>query len=94
MRQLARLKATVNGWRGFQERTSTTHELIDLAIESNDRDMLNDLAPDGEALLLEAEEREFELVLSGEFDARSAILAIHAGAGGTDSQDWAEMLLR
>jgi peptide chain release factor 2 len=94
MRQLARLKATVNGWRGFQERTSTTHELIDLAIESNDRDMLNDLAPDGEALLLEAEEREFELVLSGEFDARSAILAIHAGAGGTDSQDWAEMLFR
>lgn len=94
MRQLARLKDTVEGWRGFEERVTTTHELIDLAIESEDQAMLNELAPDGEALLAEAEEREFELVLSGEFDARSAILAIHAGAGGTDSQDWAEMLFR
>lgn len=94
MRQLARLKSTVEGWQGFQERVITTHELIDLAIESHDDAMLGDLGPDGEALLAEAEEREFELVLSGEFDARSAILAIHAGAGGTDSQDWAEMLFR
>jgi peptide chain release factor 2 len=94
MRELSRLKGTVEGWRDFEERVTTTHDLIDLAIESNDRAMLAELAPDGEALLLEAEEREFELVLSGEFDARSAILAIHAGAGGTDSQDWAEMLFR
>ena len=94
MRQLARLKGTIDGWRGFEERVSTTHELIDLAIESKDEGMLGTLASDGQALLVEAEEREFELVLSGEFDARSAILAIHAGAGGTDSQDWAEMLFR
>ncbi len=94
MRQLARLKDTVEGWRGFEERVTTTHEFIDLAIESDDQAMLKELASEGEALLAEAEEREFELVLSGEFDARSAILAIHAGAGGTDSQDWAEMLFR
>jgi peptide chain release factor 2 len=94
MRQLARLRGTVERWQGMSERASTTHEFLGLAIESSDRDMLDALAPDGEALLLEAEEREFELVLSGEFDARSAILAIHAGAGGTDSQDWAEMLFR
>lgn len=94
MRQLARLKDTVEGWRGFEERVTTTHEFIGLAIESEDQAMLKELASEGEALLAEAEEREFELVLSGEFDARSAILAIHAGAGGTDSQDWAEMLFR
>jgi len=94
MRHLARLKQTVEGWCGFEERTRTATELIDLGLESGDENMLAELKADGEALLLEAEEREFDLVLSGEYDDRSALLAIHAGAGGTDSQDWAEMLLR
>ena len=94
MRELARLRGTVDRWLGLNERALTTHEFLGLAIESGDQGMLDALVPDAGALLLEAEEREFELVLSGEFDARSAILAIHAGAGGTDSQDWAEMLFR
>jgi len=94
MRELARLKQTVEGWRGFDERARTTLEFLDLAIESDDHAMSNHLAPEANDLLTEAEDREFQLVLSGEHDARSAILAIHAGAGGTDSQDWAEMLLR
>ena len=94
MRKLARLKQTVDGWRGFDERIRTTLELLELALESSDRAMLAELKTDGQALLAEAEEREFELVFSGEYDDRSAILAIHAGAGGTDSQDWAEILLR
>ncbi len=94
MRHLAQLKGTIEGWSGFEERLRTTHEFIDLAIESSDSTMLADLALEGEALLAEAEEREFELVLSGEFDTRNAILAIHAGAGGTDSQDWAQILFR
>jgi peptide chain release factor 2 len=94
MRHLARLKQTVEGWCGFEERTRTATELIDLGLESGDANMLAELKADGEALLREAEEREFDLVLSGEYDDRSALLAIHAGAGGTDSQDWAEILLR
>jgi peptide chain release factor 2 len=94
MREIARLKEAVSGWRGFDERARTTLELLELAIESADRAMFDDLAPEANALIAEAEEREFQLVLSGEHDARSAILAIHAGAGGTDSQDWAEILLR
>ena len=40
------------------------------------------------------DELEFQMAFSGEYDARNAILAIHAGAGGTESQDWAEMLMR
>ncbi len=94
MRTLARLKETVEGWRDLHERTRTTHELMELALESADSGMLHELASDAEKLFAEAEEREFELVLSGEYDERNAILAVHAGAGGTDSQDWAEMLLR
>jgi peptide chain release factor 2 len=94
MRQLARLKQAVDGWRGLEERTRTTAELISLGLESGDQEMLAELKTDGDALVEEAEVREFDLVLSGDYDDRSALLAIHAGAGGTDSQDWVEMLLR
>ena len=94
MRQIARLKETVETWRGLDERARTTLELIELAVESADSAMLEELGHEAEALLAEAADHEFTLVLSGEFDERSALLAIHAGAGGTDSQDWAEMLLR
>jgi peptide chain release factor 2 len=94
MRELARTKETVEGWTGLSERVTSTIELIDLAMESADQPLLDELAAEAEALCVEAEEREFQLVFSGEYDDRSAILAIHAGAGGTDSQDWTEMLLR
>jgi peptide chain release factor 2 len=94
MRTIARLRETVRVWRGLDERTRTTHDLIELALESSDGAMLDQLANDAGALFAEVEEHEFVLVLSGEHDQRSAILAVHAGAGGTDSQDWAEMLLR
>jgi peptide chain release factor 2 len=94
MRDLARLNATVDGWRGLDERLRANVELIELATESGDAEMLAELATEGEELSVEAGQREFELLLSGEYDERNAILTVHAGAGGTDSQDWAEMLLR
>lgn len=94
MQQIARLRLAVDGWRGFYERVQTTLELIELAIEDADEAMLAELATDAEALLAEAEDREFELVFSGEYDDRNAILSIHAREGGTDAQDWTEILLR
>ena len=94
MRDLARLRETISGWQDFERRVRSTVELFDLAIESGDASMRGDLDAEASALFAEAEEREFELVFSGEHDHRSALLAVHAGAGGTDSQDWAEMLVR
>jgi len=94
MRKLARLNETVEQWRSLDANVRATIELMALAIESGDASLLDELAGDAQDLFAEAEEREFDLVLSGEFDDRSAILAIHAGAGGTDSQDWAQMLMR
>ncbi len=94
MRRLARLKESVTAWLALRERIHTTVGLLDMAAEEGDQPMLADLSQEAEALFDEAEEREVELVLSGQYDGRNAILAIHAGAGGTESQDWAEMLLR
>ena len=94
MRRLARLRAAIDGWRSFEARIRSTLDLLELAIDSKEASMAEEINAEAEALFQEAEEREFQLVLSGEYDERGAILAIHAGAGGTDSQDWAEMLLR
>ena len=94
MKHLAELNATVETWRGLERRTSDLRELIDLAEAEKDTTLTGDLEREASALATRLDRLELELTFSGPYDARSAILAIHAGAGGTESQDWAEMLLR
>ena len=94
MKRLAELNATVETWRGLERRTSDLRELIDLAEAEKDTTLTGDLEREASALATRLDRLELELTFSGPYDARSAILAIHAGAGGTESQDWAEMLLR
>ena len=65
-----------------------------LAIEENDQSLQEEIQRDTEKITSQLDELETRLILSEEYDARDAILAVHAGAGGTESQDWAEMLLR
>ena len=94
MRRLARLTETINRWQQLQERTQSSLELLELAAEDEDASLTEGVAKELDELLSEVDRHEVDLVLSGEYDDRSALVAIHAGAGGTDSQDWAEMLLR
>ena len=94
MQRLSRLRAAVDGWRSFESRVRSTIELLSMAIEADDASLAEELAEESAAIFAEAEQRELLLVLSGEYDDRSAILAIHAREGGTDAQDWTEMLLR
>ncbi len=62
--------------------------------EADDADLIDEIDRDAEALLATYERERFQLLLSGEYDERDAILSISAGAGGTEATDWAEMLLR
>jgi len=90
MKSLAAVRDEVGEWQALHQRLTDSLELAELDDES--------LRPDleREAAVIEAEiaHREFEAKLSGKYDKGNALLAIHAGAGGTDSQDWAGMLQR
>ncbi len=90
MRRLARLKEGVESWERAQHRLDDAIELVELG----DEDLAAELAAEADALQAEVERLSFQAKLSGEYDAEDAYLAIHAGAGGTDAQDWAAMLLR
>ena len=94
MQEIASLRERVETWRGIEQRARDQAELIELAIEEEDDSFAGQAAADLAALETELERLEFELQLSGEYDHRDAILAIHAGAGGTDASDWTEILLR
>ncbi len=92
MKRLADVTARIATWRGLQRRAAEAKELAELA--ADDAPLAEDVQREVDAIAAELDKLEFELTFAGPYDARDAILAIHAGAGGTESQDWAEMLLR
>jgi peptide chain release factor 2 len=94
MRRLAELREEVDAWRGVEAEARDLAQLAELAEAEGDAELAADLERESEELARRLDEMELALALSGEYDRRPAILAIHAGAGGTDSQDWAQMLLR
>ncbi len=93
MRQLSEMGKVVQLWRGLEQRVSDIIELASLVVE-DDTSLKTDIQSEVEELASRLEELEFQMAFASEYDARNAILAIHAGAGGTESQDWAQMLLR
>jgi len=94
MQQLTRLKEDVGLWRGLSKRVRDSLALLELASEDDDRGMAEELVSEAERVDAELAKLEFRLQFSGPHDDDDAILSIYAGAGGTESQDWAEMLLR
>lgn len=90
MKQYNAVKAEVDSWRNFSHRVNEALELVQLGDES----LRSDLEAEVASIESDLEKRSFTAMLSGKYDRDSAILAIHAGAGGTDSQDWAAMIER
>ena len=94
MRQLAELKGEAERWRTLEKKVAELLEFAELASEEDEPSLADEIDSEIDKACSELEELEFSLALSGEYDRRSAFLAVHAGAGGTEAQDWAEMLLR
>jgi peptide chain release factor 2 len=86
----ANLRNELTDWHGFEQRLKDATELAEMEDDSLEPEL------QAETVELESElsRRSFSAMLSGPYDAEDALLAIHAGAGGTDSQDWASMLMR
>ena len=94
MRKIGALKDTVAQWRDIAKKAADTEEVISIAISEHDESLKNDVAQEIDRMITRFDEIEVQLMLDGPYDARDAILAFHAGAGGTESQDWAQMLMR
>ncbi len=90
MQRLATLREEIEEWQSLQARLNDALELAQL----DDESLAEDLQREVEALQKIVDQRVFEAMMSGKYDRENAILSIHAGAGGTESQDWAQMLLR
>ncbi len=94
MRRLAESKKLVDRWRTMEKRVADIAELLSLATQEGDTKLASELQTEVNEVAVQLDEIELEMAFSGEYDDRNAILAVHAGAGGTESQDWADMLLR
>lgn len=92
MRRLTSVRAQVDRWYSLKRQASDLLELNELARE--DESLAEEISAEAESFLQQLEQLELELLLTGPYDDHDAILAIHAGTGGVDAQDWAEMLLR
>ena len=94
MRKLSALNAEVEEWRRLHEQSKSLHELLALALDEGDDSLLDTFNEEFETITATLDDLEFKLVLAGEYDDRNAIIGLHAGAGGVESQDWVRMLMR
>jgi len=94
MRQLSILKEETGSWRKIEQKVNELDELIDISLQEGDTSLEQEIQSEVARLTSELDRLDFQMLFSGEYDRMDALLAIHAGAGGTESQDWAEMLLR
>jgi len=92
--ELADLKGGVDTYRDLMAKYEDAETLYEMGIEENDASMEADIRAELTLISEGLETLQLEVLLSGEYDANDAILTLHAGAGGTEAQDWTQMLLR
>jgi len=94
MQKIGSLKAKVTGYESLQSDYEDALVMIELADEEGDLSLLDDCTASVKDIETRVEDMTLSTLLSGEFDGKNALLTFHAGAGGTEAQDWAEMLFR
>lgn len=93
-RELSEIKKVIDEYSGILENLDTNLDLINLIKTDYDEEILNSLVLEYESLKTRVDILEVNTLLNGEFDNNNCYLEIHPGAGGTEAQDWANMLLR
>ena len=88
------LKTEVEGHEELVRKADDLSEYLEMAMEDGDASFAEDIEKQYHDLLKDIEKREVRLLLSGEYDKCNALITFHAGAGGTEAQDWAQMLIR
>jgi len=94
MRRLGAKKNLVNAWRELEKNVVDLREMIVLAMEEEDHSLEEEIQRELKKLNSRFEQLGNQQFFTGDYDSRNAMVALHAGAGGTESQDWANMLLR
>jgi peptide chain release factor 2 len=94
LRELDEVKSTVQQWQRWQRTIADGQATLELVELEPDQTLLDDADQSLRRLALELDQWQLQQLLSGPYDKEGAILTINAGAGGTDSQDWTEMLMR
>lgn len=92
--ELAALKGGVDTYKGLMAKYEDAETLYEMGIEEGDASMEADIRAELDLIAEGLETLQLEVLLSGDYDANDAILTLHAGAGGTEAQDWTQMLLR
>ena len=92
--EMSELKDRLESYRKLQEKLSDSETLVEMLSEEEDEDLAQEAQDNVEQLKKMIEEMRLVTLLTGEYDANNAILTFHAGAGGTEAQDWVSMLYR
>ncbi|HPE06375.1 MAG TPA: peptide chain release factor 2 [Smithellaceae bacterium] len=94
LQKKTKLSNSLDQWKRFQGQIQDIENLFLIASEEKDEQVIDDLASELEQLSSDVKLEELKMMLSSEQDPMNAIMSIHAGAGGTEAQDWSEMILR
>lgn len=94
MQEVTRQKDKVNTFEEMKQETENTATLWELAVEEDDSSLEDEIAASVKKLKQRFDQLELEILLSGPYDRNNAILTLHSGAGGTEAQDWVQMLYR
>ena len=94
LRRIKQMKDKIEAYEKLEAKLEDTIALAELAIEENDESFIEEVENDVAEIEKEEEKQRIEILLSGEYDRNNAIVSFHPGAGGTEAQDWAQMLYR
>ena len=94
LREIKQLKDKYESYEALVSKLEDTFTLCEMAIEAGDEDSVEEVVSETEFIEAEAERKRIEVLLSGPYDKNNAIVSFHPGAGGTEAQDWCQMLYR